>query len=295
MKNNLPEIRRKKIKELLNSKKIVRVMEVSNGLSGLIVENTKVCNKEYDAMWLSSLCDSTLKGKPDNEVVDFSSRVKTIEEIFEVTTKPLIVDGDTGGKTEHFIYNVKTLERLGVSAIIIEDKKGLKQNSLLGDSALQILEDKEVFANKIKQGKNVLQTDDFMIIARIESFIAGNDLSDAFDRAYCFVESGADGIMIHSYKNDGKEIIEFLKCFREKYPNIPVVLVPTTYSSYTETELYNNGANIIIYANHLLRSAYKNMVNVAKKILKDERSLEASEEYCVSMKEILGLIGDDND
>ncbi len=295
MKNNLPEIRRKKLKELLNSKKIVRVMEVSNGLSGLIVENTKVCNKEYDAMWLSSLCDSTLKGKPDNEVVDFSSRVKTIEEIFEVTTKPLIVDGDTGGKTEHFVYNVKTLERLGVSAIIIEDKKGLKQNSLLGDSAVQILEDKEVFANKIKQGKNVLQTDDFMIIARIESFIAGNDLSDALDRAYYYVESGADGIMIHSYKNDGKEIIEFLKCFREKYPNIPVVLVPTTYSSYTETELYNNGANIIIYANHLLRSAYKNMVNVAKKILKDERSLEASEEYCVSMKEILGLIGDDND
>ena len=295
MKNNLPEIRRKKLKELLNSKKIVRVMEVSNGLSGLIVENTKVCNKEYDAMWLISLCDSTLKGKPDNEVVDFSSRVKTIEEIFEVTTKPLIVDGDTGGKTEHFVYNVKTLERLGVSAIIIEDKKGLKQNSLLGDSAVQILEDKEVFANKIKQGKNVLQTDDFMIIARIESFIAGNDLSDALDRAYYYVESGADGIMIHSYKNDGKEIIEFLKCFREKYPNIPIVLVPTTYSSYTETELYNNGANIIIYANHLLRSAYKNMVNVAKKILKDERSLEASEEYCVSMKEILGLIGDDND
>lgn len=295
MKNNLPEIRRKKLKELLNSKKIVRVMEVSNGLTGLIVENTKVGNKEYDAMWLSSLCDSTLKGKPDNEVVDFSSRVKTIEEIFEVTTKPLIVDGDTGGKTEHFVYNVKTLERLGVSAIIIEDKKGLKQNSLLGDSAVQILEDKEVFANKIKQGKNVLQTDDFMIIARIESFIAGNDLSDALDRAYYYVESGADGIMIHSYKNDGKEIIEFLKCFREKYPNIPVVLVPTTYSSYTETELYNNGANIIIYANHLLRSAYKNMVNVAKKILKDERSLEASEEYCVSMKEILGLIGDDND
>lgn len=295
MKNNLPEMRRKKLKELLNSKKIVRVMEVSNGLTGLIVENTKVGNKEYDAMWLSSLCDSTLKGKPDNEVVDFSSRVKTIEEIFEVTTKPLIVDGDTGGKTEHFVYNVKTLERMGVSAIIIEDKKGLKQNSLLGDSAVQILEDKEVFANKIKQGKNVLQTDDFMIIARIESFIAGNDLSDALDRAYYYVESGADGIMIHSYKNDGKEIIEFLKCFREKYPNIPVVLVPTTYSSYTETELYNNGANIIIYANHLLRSAYKNMVNVAKKILKDERSLEASEEYCVSMKEILGLIGDDND
>lgn len=295
MKNNMPEIRRKKLKELLSSKRIVRVMEASNGLSGLVVENTKVGDKEYDAMWLSSLCDSTLKGKPDNEVVDFSSRVKTIEEILEVTSKPLIVDGDTGGKTEHFVYNVKTLERLGVSAIIIEDKKGLKQNSLLGDSAVQILEDKEVFANKIKQGRKALQTDDFMIIARIESFITGNDLADALDRADCYVESGADGIMIHSYKNDEKEVMGFLKCFKEKHPNIPIVLVPTTYSSYTETELYNNGANIVIYANHLLRSAYKNMVEVAKKILLDERSLEASEEYCISMKEILGLIGDDND
>ena len=297
MKNNLPETRRKKLKELLSSKKLIRVMEASNGLSGLIVENTKVDNKEYDAMWLSSLCDSTLKGKPDNEIVDFSSRVKTIEEIFEVTSKPLIVDGDTGGKTEHFVYNVKTLERLGVSAIIIEDKKGLKQNSLLGDSAIQILEDKEVFANKIKQGKKALQTDEFMIIARIESFIAGNNLSDALERADCYVKSGADGIMIHSYKNDGKEIMEFLYEFKKKYPTIPIVLVPTTYSSYTETELYNNGANIVIYANQMLRSAYKNMVEVAKKILVNERALEASEEYCISMKEILSLVenGDDND
>lgn len=295
MKNSLPEIRRKKLKELLSTKKNIRVMEASNGLTGLIVENTNVDNKEYDAMWLSSLCDSTLKGKPDNEVVDFTSRVKTIEEIFEVTTKPLIVDGDTGGKTEHFVLNVKTLERLGVSAIIIEDKKGLKQNSLLGDSTIQILEKKEVFANKIKQGKKALQTNDFMIIARIESFIANETLEDALERADCYIEAGADGIMIHSYKDDGNEIIDFLNKFRKKHPTIPVVLVPTTYSKYTETELYNNGANIVIYANHLLRSAYKSMVEVARKILNDERSLEASEEYCVSMKEILNIIGDEND
>ena len=295
MKNNLPEIRRKKLKELLSIKKNIRVMEASNGLTGLIVENTKIDNKEYDAMWLSSLCDSTIKGKPDNEVVDFTSRVKTIEEIFEVTTKPLIVDGDTGGKIEHFVFNIKTLERLGASAIIIEDKKGLKQNSLLGDSTMQVLEDKEVFANKIKHGKKALQTNDFMIIARIESFIANETLEDALDRADCYIESGADGIMIHSYKNDGSEIIKFLKNFRIKHPTIPVVLVPTAYSKYTEKELYNNGANIIIYANHLLRSAYKSMVEVAKKILKDESSLEASEKYCISMKEILSIIGDEND
>lgn len=295
MKNNLPELRRKKLKELLSSNKLVRVMEASSGLSGLIVEETKVNDKEYDAMWLSSLCDSTLKGKPDNEVVDFSSRLKTIEEIFEVTTKPLIVDGDTGGKIEHFIYNVKTLERMGVSAIIIEDKTGLKQNSLLGDTTKHILEDKELFAKKIKEGKKALQTDEFMIIARIESFIAGETLIDALERAKCYIDSGADGIMIHSYKKDGQEIMDFLKMFRKEYPNIPIVLVPTTYSKYTEKELYKNGANIIIYANHLLRSAYKNMVAVAKKILLDERTYEASEQYCVSMKEILGIIGDEND
>ncbi len=295
MKNNLPEIRRKKLKELLLTKRNIRVMEASNGLTGLIVENTKVDNKEYDAMWLSSLCDSTLKGKPDNEVVDFSSRVKTIEEIFEVTTKPLIIDGDTGGKVEHFVYNIKTLERLGVSAIIIEDKKGLKQNSLLGDSAIQILEDKEIFANKIREGKKAQQTDDFMIIARIESFIANESLEDALDRARCYINSGADGIMIHSYKSDGNEIMDFLKKFRIKYPTIPVVLVPTTYSKYTENELYDNGANIIIYANHLLRSAYKSMLEVSKKILKDESAYEASKEYCVSMNEILSVIGDKND
>lgn len=295
MKNNLPEIRRKKLKELLASKDIVRVMEASNGLTGLIVENTKVDNKEYDAMWLSSLCDSTLKGKPDNEVVDFTSRIKTIEEIFEVTTKPLILDGDTGGKVEHLVFNIKTLERMGVSAIIIEDKKGLKQNSLIGDPNIQVLEDKEVFADKIRQGKKALLTDDFMIIARIESFISGESVEDALSRADAYVEAGADGIMIHSYKNDGKEIMEFLDTFKKNYPSVPVVLVPTTYSQYKESELIEKGCNIVIYANHLLRSAYKNMVETAKKILVDERALEASNDFCVSMKEVLNIVGDNND
>lgn len=295
MKNNLPEVRRKKLKELLNSKKYIRVMEASNGLTGLIVENTKVDGREYDAMWLSSLCDSILKGKPDNEVVDFSSRVKTIEEIFEVTTKPLIVDGDTGGKLEHFVYNIRTLERLGVSAVIIEDKKGLKQNSLFGEAREQVLEDKEVFAEKIKAGKGALQSDDFMIIARIESFIAGYGLDEALIRARCYIEAGCDGIMIHSCKNDGNEIVEFLKLIKKEYPNVLIVLVPTTYAKYTEKELSDNGANIIIYANHLLRSAYKSMVEVASKILVDGRSLEASSMYCASVNEILGIIGDNDD
>lgn len=293
--NNMPEMRRKKLKEIIKNKQYIRVMEASNGLTGLIVENTKVANKEYDAMWISSLCDSTLKGKPDNEVVDFSSRVKTIEEIMEVTSKPIIVDGDTGGKIEHFALNIKTLERLGVSAVIIEDKKGLKQNSMLGDKVLQVLEDKEIFADKIAKGKQALKTNDFMIFARIESFIAGKDLNDALERAETYIKAGADGIMIHSYKSDGKEVIEFLKIFKKKYPDIVTVVVPTTYAIYTEKELNKYGADIIIYANHLLRSAYPAMLETAKMILDNERSYEASERYCMSMKEILELIGEKDD
>lgn len=293
--NNMPEIRRKKLKAKLNKYNFVRVMEASNGLSGLIVENAKYMDKEYDAIWISSLCDSLCKGKPDNEVVDFTSRVETINEIMEVTTKPIIVDGDTGGKIEHFIKNVQTLERIGVSAIVIEDKKGLKQNSLLGNTVNQSLEDKDVFASKIRFGKKVLQTNDFMIFARIESFIVGKSLDDALERADTYINSGADGIMIHSYKSDGKEIMKFLKLFRKKYKDTPVILVPTTYNQYTERELIENGANIIIYANHLLRSAYKAMLETATKILQDESSKQASENYCVSVKEILDLVGDDND
>lgn len=288
--NNLPEVRRKKLREILKEKNFVRAMEASTALAGLVVENAEAEGKTYDAMWLSSLCDSVLKGKPDNEVVDFGSRVKSVEELFEVTTKPLIFDGDTGGKTEHFVINVRTLERMGVSAVIIEDKKGLKQNSLLEAPEIHVLADKEEFADKIRQGKKALLTENFMIIARIESFIAGGDLADALERADAYVEAGADGIMIHTYKHDGTEILDFCSAFRKKYPKVPLVLVPTAYCHMTEEELRAAGANIIIYANHLLRSAYKSMSLTAKKILEDGRALEAGEELCVSMRELLGLI-----
>lgn len=293
--NNLPEIRRSQLRKIINQKKNIRVMEASNGLTGLIVENTKINEKEYDAMWISSLCDSALKGKPDNEVVDFTSRMNTINEIMEVTTKPIILDGDTGGKTEHFIDHIKILERVGVSAIIIEDKKGLKQNSIFGNKAEHLLEDKEIFAEKIRKGKEALLTDDFMIFARIESFIADKDINDALDRAEAYVNAGADGIMIHSYKSDGQEVINFLKVFKERYPNIITIVVPTTYSHFKEAELNHYGANIVIYANHLLRSAYVAMVKTAERILEDESCDGVSKEYCISMKEILGLIGGRND
>jgi len=294
--NNMPEVRRGLLKNMLENRKHIRVIETSNGISGLIAENTKVTDeltgeiKEFDAMWISSLCDSTFKGKPDNEVVDFSSRISTINEILEVTTKPIILDGDTGGKIEHFVYNVNTLERLGVSAIIIEDKTGLKQNSLLGTEVKQQLEDPDIFAEKIKAGKEAQLTDEFMIFARIESLIAGKDVADAIDRARKYIDAGADGIMIHSKKNDGEEIFEFLDEFRKLNANIPIILVPTTYNQFTERQFAGKGANIIIYANHLLRSAYLGMINTAKSILINDSSKEATENYCVPVKEILNLI-----
>ncbi|MBR3258492.1 MAG: phosphoenolpyruvate mutase [Eggerthellaceae bacterium] len=291
-----PDSRRGALRRLIALKKPVRIIEASNGLSGLIVENAACTDsatgqvRTYDGMWVSSLCDSTFKGKPDIELVDFTSRQRTIEEIMEVTTKPIILDGDTGGKAEWFVHNVKTLERLGVSAVIIEDKTGLKQNSLFGTAVVQQQEDPHVFAAKIAAGKRAQRTRDFMIFARIESLIAGQPMEDALMRADTYLtEGGADGIMIHSKEKDGAEIFAFLKAFREKWPEVPVILVPTTYNQFTEEELAEAGANIIIHANHLTRAAFVAMRDVAQKILECHRSLEA-DDMILPIKEVLTLI-----
>ncbi len=290
-----PDYRRALLKKMIHLKPFVSVMEASNGLSGLIVENTKVVNektglpKQFDAMWISSLCDSTFKGKPDIELVDLTSRINTVNEIMDVTTKPIILDGDTGGKEEHFVFNVKTLERLGVSAIIIEDKTGLKKNSLFGTDVVQTLEDPKVFAHKIKMGKQALTTRDFLIFARLESLIAGKDIDDAMMRAKLYIEAGADGVMIHSKSKTGEDIIEFMRRFREYSKDIPIVVVPTSYNHFTEEELAEKGANIIIHANHLLRSAYPAMVKAAESILTHGRSKEA-DEFCLPIKKVLTLI-----
>lgn len=292
---NTPDMRRAKLKKLLALKPYVRAMETSNGLAGLIIEHTKVPEasgegvREYDAMWISSLGDSTFKGKPDIELVDWSSRMDTINEILEVTTKPLIVDGDTGGRPEHFVYTVKTLERAGVSAVIVEDKTGLKQNSLFGTDAVQTLDDPYEFAGKINAGKKAQVSRDFMIIARLESLIAGVGVDDALERAKIYIDAGADGIMIHSKEKDGEEVREFLTRFREQAPDIPVVVVPTTYNHFTEQELAEMGANVVIHANHMLRSAYPAMVETAETILKNGRSLEVDEKI-MPIKEVLRLI-----
>ena len=259
----------------------------------MIVENAKVEKddeiKQFDAIWVSSLCDSTAKGKPDIELVDTTSRENTINEIMEVTTKPIILDGDTGGLIEHFVYKIKTLERMGVSAIIIEDKVGLKKNSLFGTDVQQSQDTIEHFCEKIRAGKNAQTTSDFMIIARIESLILEHGMEDALQRAFAYVEAGADGIMIHSKKKEPAEIFEFCEKFRAKYEDVPIVVVPTTYNQITEEELGKHGINIVIHANHLIRSAFPAMNKVAHTILENGRSLEASE-HCMPIKEILTLI-----
>lgn len=290
-----PDYRRGLLKRMLSLKPFIRALEASNGLTGLIVENSRINNyenssvNEFDSMWISSLCDSTFKGKPDIELVDLTSRLNTINEIMEVTTKPIILDGDTGGREEHFVFNVKTLERIGVSAIIIEDKTGLKRNSLFGTDVKQELEDPEIFASKIRAGKRALLTRDFLIFARLESLIAGHDVFHALDRAIKYVEAGADGVMIHSKDKDGKDIIQFMQEFRKFSKDIPIIVVPTTYNHITESELAHYGANIIIHANHLLRSAYPAMVKTALSILEHGRSKEA-DPYLTSIKEIIKLI-----
>ena len=288
-----PEARMKKLRRLINAKPIVRIMESHCGLTGLIIENLSIEkdgeNRQFDGMWSSSLTDSTSKGKPDIEAVDLTNRLHDLNDTLEVTTKPVIFDGDTGGKTEHFVFTVRTLERLGISAVIIEDKVGLKQNSLFGTEAQQTQATIPDFCHKIRSGKEAQITDDFMIIARIESLIAGKPVDDALERAFAYVEAGADGIMIHSKNKDGLDIKEFCQRFREKDTTTPIVAVPTTYNQYTEDELADWGINVVIYANHMLRSAYPAMVNCAKSILENKRSLEAND-LCMSIKEILTLI-----
>lgn len=292
-KLSMPENRRARLKKLLQYKPCLSVLEAHNGLTGLIVEHTKVetgkGTKQFDAMWVSSLCDSTVKGKPDIELVDMTSRINTIEEIMEVTTKPIILDGDTGGLTEHFVFNIRTLERIGVSAVIIEDKTGLKKNSLFGTEVKQVQESIENFCEKIRAGKNALKTKDFMIIARCESLILNQGMDDALARCQAYVEAGADGIMIHSCKKEPDEILEFCSKFRKIDKSTPIVAVPTTYNSITEEELSAAGVNIVIYANHLLRSAFPAMKKVAETILKHSRSLEIDED-CMPIKSILTLI-----
>jgi len=246
--------------------------------------------REFDALWLSSLTVSTSKGKPDIEVVDFYSRFQTIEEIFEVTTKPIIVDGDTGGEIEHFKFNIRTMERLGVSAVIIEDKIGLKRNSLFGTDVVQEQDSIEHFSEKIRAGKNALVTDDFMVFARIESLILNNGMDDALKRAKAYISAGADGIMIHSKQKDGQEIIDFCKAYQKFNKQVPLVVVPSTFSHMTVSDFKELGVQIVIYGNHLIRSAYPSMVKTAESVLKYDRCKEASDEYCMSIKEVLTLI-----
>ena len=293
-KLSMPEYRRKRLRKLISLTPIVKAMEAHSGLTGLIVEKTVVEGEngrldQFDAMWISSLCDSTAKGKPDIELVDMTSRFRTISDITEVTTKPIIFDGDTGGLTEHFVYTVRSLERMGVSAIIIEDKKGLKKNSLFGTEVEQTQASIEEFSEKIAAGKKAQLTDDFMIIARIESLILEKGMKDALERAHAFVKAGADGIMIHSRKKDPDEILEFCDKFRKEDNTTPIVVVPSSFNVITEAELAEHGVNIVIYANQLTRAAFPAMQQTAEDILKYHRAKEVDDRL-MSIKQIITLI-----
>ena len=288
-----PDIRLKTLRRLIEIKKPVRIMEAHSGLSGLIIEHLEVEKNDglhcFDGIWSSSLTDSSCNGKPDIEAVDLTTRLQNLTNILECTTKPIIFDGDTGGKLEHFVYTVRTLERNGISAVIIEDKMGLKKNSLFGTDVTQELAPIMDFCEKISAGKRAQVTKEFMIIARLESLIAGMLVNDALERARSYIAAGADGIMIHSKEKTGDDIRDFCEKFRAEYRGIPLILVPTTYNSFTEKEFVDWGATIVIYANHMLRASYPAMMRTAKMILENERSLEA-DELCMPIKEILELI-----
>ena len=288
-----PDIRKATLKRLINAKNIIRIMEAHNPLSALILENLSVNQKgkleQFDGFWSSSLTDSTSQGKPDIEALEINNRLSNINNIFDVTTKPLIMDADTGGKIEHFELNVRSMERLGISAVIIEDKKGLKKNSLFGNEVKQEQETKEYFAEKIKAGRAARISENFMVIARIESLILEKGIKDAMERANTYIDAGVDGVMIHSRKDTPDEIFEFSKNFRKDYKSVPLVSVPSTYNTVTEDELADNGFNVVIYANQMLRAAYPAMYKVAESILKNRRSFEVDKDL-IKIKKILELI-----
>lgn len=289
----MPEYRRGRLRKLLRLCPVVKTLEVHSGLTGLIAEKTVVEHdgafEQFDAMWVSSLCDSMAKGKPDIELVDMTSRFRTINDVMEVTTKPIIFDGDTGGLIEHFVYTVRSLERMGVSAIIIEDKAGIKKNSLFGTEVAQTQDTIEHFCEKISAGKKVQLTDEFMIIARIESLILEKGMEDALKRARAYVKAGADGIMIHSRRKEPDEILEFCDKFRQDDIETPIVVVPSSFNSITEKELAEHGVNIVIYANQLTRSAFPAMEQTARDILTYHRAKEVDDRL-MSIKDIISLI-----
>ncbi len=290
---SMPDMRRGRLRKLISMKGLVTAMEAHSGITGLIVEKTTVLQEgktyQFDAMWISSLCDSTAKGKPDIELVDMTSRFRTIDDIMEVTTKPIIFDGDTGGLTEHFVYTVRSLERMGVSMVIIEDKTGLKKNSLFGTEVKQTQDTIENFCEKIKAGKRAQKTKEFMICARIESLILEQGMDDALKRAFAFSKAGADAIMIHSRKKDPAEIFEFVEKFRKENTVTPIVVVPTSFNTVTEEEFKQRGVNVVIYANQLTRTGFPAMQNAARTILEHHRAKEC-DDMCMSIKEIITLI-----
>ncbi len=290
---SMPDFRRSRLKKLISMKGLVTALEAHSGITGLIAEKTMVLQEgrtyQFDAMWVSSLCDSTAKGKPDIELVDMTSRLRTIDDIMEVTTKPIIFDGDTGGLTEHFVYTVRSLERMGVSMVIIEDKTGLKKNSLFGTEVEQTQDSIESFCAKIRAGQQAKKTPDFMICARIESLILEQGMEDALLRAFAYCEAGADAIMIHSRKKDPAEIFEFVEKFRARDAMTPIVVVPTSFNTVTEEEFKARGVNVVIYANQLTRSGFPAMQNAARLILENHRAKEC-DDICMSISDIIRLV-----
>ena len=288
-----PDIRRARLRRLLNVKPITRILEAQSGLTGLSVENTSVKKNnrkyEFDGMWLGSFADSVLKGKPDTESVDVTSRLRTLNDILEVTTKPVIYDGDSGGTEEQFTFLVRSLERLGVSAVVIGDKKAMRLAARSENSVGQI--DAASFCSKVHAGKTAQITDDFMIFARCESLVAGTGMDDAIARSRAYLEAGADGILVHSKNETADAVLAFAKRFRDEVSaDKPLVVMPTTYPKITETELATAGINIVIYANHLLRAAYPAMKRCAERILENDRAKEADGEFCLPIDEVMEVI-----
>ena len=246
----------------------MKICEIHSGLSALLVEKSK-----YDGMWVSSLTHSAIHGLPDNELVPLKERVALVEEVRKLTTKPIVVDVDTLGPIEHVPFYVRWFKEAGAYAIVIEDKKYPKENSLLDDGKYP-LEDVDKFCEKIKSAKEY--SGDMKVIARLESLIAKHSIEEALIRAEAYAKAGADIILIHSkQKIDCSEVMEFATRFR-KISQIPLMAIPTTYELPEEHPF-----EIVVTANHLLRASMKAM----------EKFLGGEEVELSSVDSIFKLVG----
>ena len=271
------------MRELLESRETEFLMEAHDGISAKIVEEAG-----FKGIWASGLAMSAALGVRDSNEASWTQVLEVLEFMADATKVPILVDGDTGyGNFNNLRRVVQKLVQRGIGGICIEDKLFPKTNSFIGEG--QPLADIDEFCGKIKAGKDCQPDDDFCIVARVEALISGWGMEEALKRAEAYRRAGADGILIHSKRRDGQEILTFLKEWANR---APVVIVPTTYYQTPTQAFRDAGTSIVIWANHNIRASIAAMREVSRRIQR-EQHLVGVEGGIASVEDIFRLAEND--